>query len=100
MTIRYTPKSLEDLKEIQGYIEEVLYNQIAAKKIIGKIIKTCTFLKQQPYMGQLLEEKIGCPSEMRYVISDRYIIIYKIEKEYISIIRILDTRTNYMNILF
>jgi len=100
MIVRYTPKSLEDLREIKGYIEEVLCNQIAANNITNKIIKTCSVLKKYPYIGHSLEEKIGQPSEMRYIISDRYIILYNIESECVSIIRILDTRTNFLSTLF
>ena len=99
MKIRYTPASVKDVQEIKGYIEEILYNHIASNRIISEIFKTCNLLKKNPYLGKSLRYKIGVDTDKRYVLSGKYIIIYKIENEYVSIIRILDTRTNYLNVI-
>ena len=68
MIVRYTPKSLEDLRKIKGYIEEILCNQIAAKNTTNKIIKMVSKLKRHPLLGMSLEDKIGQPSQLRYLI--------------------------------
>lgn len=39
-------------------------------------------------------------TDLRYLICGKYIIFYRIGEDVISVIRILDGRTDYMRILF
>lgn len=47
-------------------------------------------------MGVELSEKTNRDTDLRYIISGKHLIFYRVEKDYISIVRILDSRTNYI----
>ena len=100
MIIRYSPEALEDLRLVKEYISENLQNPIASNRIINTIVKSCSNLKYQPKIGAELSTKTGRDTDLRYIISGKYFASYRIEEEYVSVIRILDGRTNYMQILF
>ena len=100
MILRYTPRARTDLREVQEYISTTLKNPAAADRIVAKILESCSLLKGQPYMGAALAEKVGREPDLRYLISGKYIVFYRVGQESISIIRILDGRINYMRVLF
>lgn len=100
MKLRYTPAARTDLREIREYISEMLKSPIAADRIITGILESCSHLKEQPKMGAELSEKIGRETDLRYLICGKHIAFYRIEKDIVSVVRILDGRTNYMRVLF
>ncbi len=99
MKLRYTPEAICDLDRIKDYITNRLMNPTAAKNIIRSISDTCKQLKTQPHMGMELRKKTGREIEGYCLISGVYVIIYDVN-EAVSILRILDTRVDYMRILF
>lgn len=100
MKLRYTPQARTDLRNIRKYISESLFNSIAAKRITEKIVKDCSNLKNNPFLGPELKNKLDVDTDFRYLISSNYIVFYKVDGDLISVIRICDGRTNYINILF
>lgn len=100
MRLRYTPKAREDLRRIEQYIAVNLCNADAAKHIITNILKACSRLKEQPDIGIRLSEKTGRSTKIRYIICGKHLAFYLIEDQMVSIIRILDSRTDYMQIIF
>lgn len=98
MKLRYTPAAMNDLEEIKTYIAETLLNPDAAHNLMVGIAASCAKLKDQPMMGAELRHKINREVDERYLIHGKYIIIYELT-DVISIIRVLDTRTNYLQIL-
>lgn len=100
MRLRYTPEAREDLRRTEQYIAENLCNADAAKHVIANILKACSRLKEQPDMGIRLGQKIGRNTKVRYIICGKHLAFYLIEDQVISVIRILDSRTNYMQIIF
>ena len=100
MKLQYTPKALEDLKEIQRYIRQVLHNPQAAGRIGTAILDACSQLKRYPYSGMSLCEKCGYETDLRVLICENYLALYRIEENMISISRILDGRQNYLSLLF
>ena len=99
MKLRYTPAAICDLEEIETYIRDTLQNPDAAVSIITSIAADCAQLKDQPRLGAELRQKLHREVEGHYLISGKYIVICEID-EAISIQRVLDTRTDYMQILF
>ena len=99
MKLRYTPAAILDLEQISEYISETLMNPSAAQNIIAKIARDCSRLKEQPSLGIALSRKTGREVEGYCLISGKYMVIYDID-ECISVQRILDTRLDYMRILF
>ena len=100
MKIIYSPQAREDLWEIKSYIADELANPSAAARITNKVVKDCSNLKNNPYLGAELKSKFEVETDMRYLISSNYIAFYKVVDNEIHVIRIRDGRTNYMQILF
>ena len=100
MQLRYTPAAREDLVEIRDYIAKALKNPAAAANIVVGIVRQCSILKDQPLCGAKLSAKTGRETELRYLICGKHIAFYRVQESYVSIIRILDGRTNYLLTLF
>ncbi len=100
MTIRYTPEAINDLRETKRYIRNVLKNPKAAARISKAVLDACSQLKNYPELGMSLEERTGKSSDLRYLICEKYIALYRIDGNVISVARILDGRQDYLHILF
>ncbi len=100
MTIRYTQEAMNDLRETKIYIRKVLKNPKAAARISRAILDDCAQLKEHPELGMSLEARTGTPSDLRYLICEKYIALYRIDGNVISVARILDGRQDYLRILF
>lgn len=99
MKLRYTPAAICDLAEMEGYIRDTLQNPEAALRIITGIAADCARLKAHPSLGPELAQKLRRQVPGRYLVSGKYIALYEVD-EAISILRVLDTRTDIMRILF
>lgn len=102
MKLRYTPEARLDLAEAGTKHGEKLRTESAApsKPAAEELIKSCANLKQYPYMGGSLSEKLGQRSSMRYLICGNAVIFYQVQDEAVSIIRILDESTGCIQLLF
>ena len=100
MKLRYSPQARTDIKNVHEYIAIDLSSPSAAAKIVGEIIKKCSNSKDFPKLGMKLSDRTGRETDLRYIVLGRYIAIYRIEKSFISIIRMLDVRMDYMHIIF
>ena len=98
MKLRYTPEAMLDLQEIRDYIQDVLLNPEASRNVLKNIADSCAKLKDQPYMGVELRKKLGRELDGWCIIAGKYIVIYDVD-EAVSILRVLDTRTDYVKIL-
>ncbi len=100
MKLQYTPEAIQDLKEIIGYIRHVLHNPTAAKRIGRAILDNCSQLKQYPFSGMFLQEKTGYKTDLRVLVCENYLALYRVEENMISVSRIFDGRQNYLLELF
>ena len=90
--IKIAQKAKQDIKntiEYNGY-----YN---IEKDINKIYKDIETLKFMPRINKTVYTLKDKNSEYRRMISGKYAIIYKIEKDQIIIIRIFNQKQNYLN---
>ena len=99
MILRYTPQARIDLHEIEDYIKNELSNPQVAARIIERILRGCSNLKSNPNLGLDLSSKIEQKMNLRYLIISNYIAIYRVENNSVSIIRIMDGRTDYLRYL-
>ena len=99
MNLRFTPQARADLLEIRRYISSELHNETAAERITRAILSSSSNLKSFPQMGIALSEKINIHTAIRYIVSEKYLIFYTIDENFISVVRILDSRTNYLQTL-
>lgn len=96
MKLRYTPEALCDLQEIKRYIKSELHNPTAASRITKAILDGCAQLKQFPEMGVSIA---GYETDLRMLVVESYIALYRIETENVSVGRIINARQDYIRIL-
>lgn len=102
MRLRYTPAARADLRAMRDYIAHTLKNPVAARRFTDRIVKSCARLKDHPRMGAGLSEKTGRDTDLRYLVCGDQIAFYRVEEgeQMVSIIRILDGRTDYLRVIF
>ena len=100
MKLRYTPEAISYLQETKSYISKVLRNPKAAARITNSILKQCEQLKEHPNMGMSFSAKLDWDTDLRYLICENHIAIYRVADDWIMVVRILDGRTDYLRILF
>lgn len=97
--LRYTPKALEDLQGIKAYIVKQ-FGIDTAKKIMSEIALAARQLEKFPEEGPSLEEVIDYPTDYRYLVVRPNYIFYRCEPNTVSIIRILNEKQDFLQILF
>ena len=100
MRLQYTSQAIEDMKEIQSYIQNNLQNPQAATRIIKNILDTCSMLKNHPNAGFSVQAKIDRETDFRCLVIGNYLAFYRTEDSVISVARILDGRQDYLQVLF
>jgi len=98
-TIQFSPLAKEDLMKIKVYLEENFDVEIALEKI-KQLIDSIKRFESFPLMGRPLMNVIDIPTDYMYFVAEKNYVIYRLEKETVKIIRIIDTRQDYINILF
>lgn len=100
MKLEYSPDAIEDIQEIKRYIAKNLKNPAASKRINEMIVKNCKLLKTHPELGMAAEDRLGEPTELRYLICESWFVFYRILDNTVQIARVIDGRTDYINVLF
>ena len=98
--INFTPDALEDLKEIKAYITEELCNEESAIRTVGNITKRIRRLSDFPESGAPLSSIIDLEVPYRFLVCGNYTAFYKVEANEVRIIRVLNARRNFIQILF
>ena len=98
MKLRYTPAAIADLEEIKSYIADTLLNPDTAANLMASIAAACALLKDQPSLGPELRHKLHREIDERFLIHKKYMIVYEVT-DTVSILRVLDTRIDYLNVL-
>lgn len=96
--IRINPMAISDVQEIKAYIAED--NPNAAAQVGNAIFAKIESLADFPEMGNPLSGKIGLKTEYRFLVCGIYLIFYKLEREFVSIYRVLNGVRDYLSILF
>jgi len=100
MRIRYSPAAREDLRELRRYLA-VEFDATVAAKSLGKIVDDLSSLKRHPSLMRPLSDKIARPSKYMYFLCGKYsIAILEAKTDVVSIIRVLDGRTDYVKTVF
>lgn len=100
MKLQYTPEVIDDLREITAYIKNTLKNPGAAKRIGRTVLDSCSILKSQSKAGYSVKAKVGLDTDLHVLICKKYLVFYRMEKQTVSIARILDGRQDYLQPLF
>ncbi len=99
MKIIFTPAAEHDLSGLFLYIKDELHNPIAARNIATKILQRAQMLANFPELGASLANTDPRLDKYRYLLVDNYLIIYKVTDEEVCIVRILYSRSDYMQLL-
>lgn len=100
MKLKYTPEAIADLQNTKAYISNVLHNPKAAKRITKQILDMCGSLKEHPNLGMSLNVKTDIDTDLKYLLCENHLAFYRIEDDWVMVVRILDGRTDYMRVIF
>lgn len=100
MKLRYTPEAISDLQSIKQYIASTLRNPSAANRIAKMILDQCALLKKFPRSGNALSDITAYETDLRMLVCENYIVLYRVDPELISIARIINAKQDYMRFLF
>jgi addiction module RelE/StbE family toxin len=96
----FTPDAIEELDEIKDYISLVLKNPVSANKIVNGILDEIERLSESPELGVNFVSKVGFPTYLRYLVVEKYIVVYRNEKDVVRVIHVFYGKRNYLKILF
>ncbi|GFZ30140.1 hypothetical protein CSC2_06660 [Clostridium zeae] len=97
--LAYSPKSLEDLQSVKDIISE-RHGQDTATLTIKKMINTIRRLEQFPYSGRELSRISEVQTSYLYLFTEKNYVFYRIDGDTVRIVRILNERQDFMQILF
>lgn len=100
MKIIYKKAAIDDLLNTENYIINQFHNNQASKKLKTNIVDTISLLKDNPYLGPKMSDQFSIDTSLRYLIVSKQIVFYDINEDNIEIIRILDSRQDYLSLLF
>lgn len=99
--IQITQPAEEDLYEIGTYISKELLEPETAKKVISKIAKGINSLEDMPLRNSLVADEKLAYKGIRKIMMDNFIVFYIVteESKTVTIIRILYSRRDWLNLL-
>lgn len=97
--IRFTPQAIADLEEIKRYISVDLFNPQAAAELVELVFEKIRTLASLPQTGARLRTDISTLKTYRFIPCKNYLVFYRTEEKFVSVIRILYTRRDYLVLL-
>lgn len=97
--IQFSPLAKEDLMKLRRYLDEEFDSKIASNKM-KKLIECIRKFEEYPLLGRPLTNIIDIPTDYMYFVAEKNYIFYRLVKHNVYIIRVVDTRQDYMNVLF
>ena len=59
-----------------------------------------SYAKDNPYLGPKMSDRFHVDTSLRYLVISKQLVFYNIKNDNIEIIRILDSRQDYLSLLF
>ena len=97
--IRFTPQAIADLEEIKRYISVDLFNPQAAAELVELVFEKIRTLASLPQTGARLRTDISTLKTYRFIPCKNYLVFYRTEEKFVSVIRILYARRDYLGLL-
>lgn len=98
-TVQISPLAKEDLIRTKNYLDEFFGSEVAESQI-KKVIESITKLQEYPLMGRPLTNMIDVPTDYMYFVVEKNYVFYRVEDQIVRIIRILNSRQDFLKILF
>ena len=99
-SVKFSPEALRDLDEIYDYISNTLNSPVAADHTVNKILGKTDFLAENPEIGTQLFFENDLYSGYRYMVSDNYLVFYRISGDSVYVDRVIYGKRDYMKLLF
>ena len=99
MKVKYSAYAISCLENIADYISNKLLNPKVASKTIRIIKEKCDLLEEFPLLGRSLGEIDELFCNYRYLVVEKYIVVYRMKENAVYIGLITDSRREYKNIL-
>lgn len=100
MQIIYKKTAIDDLLNTENYIISRFNNEQAAQKLKSTLVNTIALLKDNTYLGPKMSDRFNVDTPLRYFVISKQLVFYNIKNDNIEIIRILDSRQDYLSLLF
>lgn len=99
MQIIYKKTAIDDLLNTENYIISRFNNKQAAQKLKSTLVNTIALLKDNPYLSLKMSDRFNVDTPLRYFAISKQLVFYNIKNDNIEIIRILDSRQDYLSLL-
>lgn len=100
MKLTIKEAALHDVENIRRYICGTLKNPAAAENTVRRIRTDIARLKDSPFIGTSLNTKTEIPNPYRFLVSGSYIVIYKIHDDCVKVLRVYNSRQDYIEDIF
>ena len=97
--VEYSEEARQDLLDIKKYVKYNLQESNTAEKLISKLKRTISNLKDNPEIYAIIDNNIIKKFEIRKIVVDNYIIFYRIKYDSIQIVRIMYGKRNWIDLL-
>jgi addiction module RelE/StbE family toxin len=97
--VRFTPQAIADLEEIKRYISVDLFNPQAASELIELVFEKSRTLAALPQAGARLRTDLSTLKTYRFIPCKNYLVFYRVEEKFVSVIRILYARRDYLGLI-
>lgn len=99
LAVVFSPKASADLDEIKAYIESELGSLKAANGKVFEILDAIDNLAVFPEIGPSLKGKIDSLARYRSLSVSGCLVFYRIEAEKVLVVRVLNSRMDYLKML-
>lgn len=99
LKIRFSPRAVADLEEIRRYISDDLSNPQAAADLVALVVERIRTLASLPQTGPRVRTDVSILKTYRFIQCKNYLVFYRPEARFLSVIRILYARRDYAELL-
>ena len=99
MNIEISPEAMKDIEKTKEYLSDD-FGENVAKKNIKKLLKSISNLGINPDIGFSLQKQFGIECDYRCFYSTRNYIFFRIERDTVKVVRVLDERRDFLYVLF
>lgn len=97
--LEYAPRAMDDMARVKEYIT-LQHGANVARRSLRRLTSSARRLEKFPEEGPSLEALILVPTDYRYLYIRPNYLFYRIEGNYVKVVRVLSEQQDYLQILF
>ena len=97
--LEYAPRAMDDLARVKEYIT-LQHGANVARKSLRRLTSSARRLEKYPEEGPSLEGMIMVPTDYRYLYIRPNYLFYRIEGNFVKVVRVLNEQHDFLQILF